>query len=185
MHRIAVAFRAFFRVLASARAAAQVEWALGGQAAPTSELLSSELPTIEMPALKSAPAPRPTRSDALNLLATLQREARLVDFLMEPIAGYADAQIGAAVRDIHRDCAAAIERVFAPKQIESAEEGATIELPDGFDPARMRLSGDVRQPPFRGRLCHHGWQATRCDLPEWSCDERSRLVIAPAEIEIK
>ena len=184
MHRIALAFRAFFRVLASARAAAQVEWALSGQAAPTTEMLSSELPTIEMPAIKSAPATRPLRSDALNLLAALQREARLVDFLMEPIAGYGDAQIGAAVRDVHRDCAAAIERIFAPKEIEAAAEGATIELADGFDPARIRLSGNVTRPPFRGRLCHHGWQATRCDLPDWTGDDRSRLVIAPAEIEV-
>jgi uncharacterized protein DUF2760 len=185
MHRIALAFRAFFRVLGSARAAAQVEWALSDQSAPTTEMPAGELPTIEMPAIKSVPAPKPKRSDALNLLAALQREARLVDFLMEPIAGYADAQIGAAVRDIHRDSAAAIERIFGLKEIEAAGEGATIEMTDGFDPGRIRLSGNVTRPPFRGRLCHHGWQATRCELPEWNGDEGSRLVIAPAEIEIK
>jgi hypothetical protein len=185
MHRIALAFRAFFRVLASAKSAAQVEWALGERMAATTEMPIGDLPTVEMPALKSAPAPKLARSDAINLLAALQREARLVDFLMEPIAGYADAQIGAAVRDVHRDCAAAIARIFAPKEIESSEEGATVELPDGFDPARIHLSGNVTRPPFRGRLCHRGWQATRCELPEWTGDDGSRLVIAPAEIEIK
>jgi hypothetical protein len=185
MHRIALAFRAFFRVLASAKAAAQVEGALGGRMALTTEMPIGDLPTVEMPALKSAPAPKPARSDAINLLAALQREARLVDFLMEPIAGYADAQIGAAVRDVHRDCAAAIERIFAPKEIESSEEGATIDLPDGFNPARIHLSGNVTRPPFRGRLCHRGWQATRCDLPEWTGDDGTRLVISPAEVEIK
>ncbi len=187
MHRIALAFRSFFRVLSSAKAASHVEWALSGQMAATTEMPIGELPTVEMPALKSAsvPASKPARSDAINLLATLQREARLVDFLMEPIAGYADAQIGAAVRDVHRDCAAAVQRIFAPKEIEPSEEGTTIELPDGFDPARIRLSGNVTRPPFRGRLCHRGWQATRCDLPEWTGDDGSRLVIAPAEIEIK
>jgi hypothetical protein len=185
MHRIAVAFRAFFRVLASAKAAAQVEFALSGQMAPTAEMPIGELPTIEMPALKTVSVSKPVRSDALNLLATLQREARLVDFLMEPIAGYADAQIGAAVRDVHRDCAAVVERIFGPKAIESAEEGATVELPDLFDPAKIHLSGNVTRPPFRGRLCHHGWQATRCDLPAWTGNDGSQLVIAPAEIEVK
>src|SRR5690242_3139956 len=52
------------------------------------------------------------RSDALSLLAVLQREARLVDFLMESIGGYSDAQIGAAVRDVHRGSAAVLQRVF-------------------------------------------------------------------------
>src|SRR5207253_6846543 len=36
---------------------------------------------------------------AVQLLAILQREGRLLDFLQEDVDGYADAQIGAAVRD--------------------------------------------------------------------------------------
>ena len=36
-----------------------------------------------------------TRHDALSLLAVLQREARLLDFLKEPVEGYSDAQVGA------------------------------------------------------------------------------------------
>jgi hypothetical protein len=179
MHRIAVAFRAFFRVLASALVAEQVERALNGQS----------LPAIEQKPIEP-PAPKPVknaaaRNDALNLLAALQREARLVDFFKEPIASYSDAQIGAAVRDIHRECATAIERIFALKQIESAVEGATIEVPAGFDPTRIHLSGNVTgPPPFRGKLCHHGWEATRCELPEWSGGERALLVVAPAEVEV-
>ncbi|HEV2969643.1 MAG TPA: DUF2760 domain-containing protein [Pirellulales bacterium] len=180
MHRIALAFRAFFRVLANALVAEQVERALEGQ----------NLPAIEQKPVVEVSAPKPAkkadaRNDALNLLAALQREARLVDFFQEPIAGYSDAQIGAAVRDIHRECAAAIERVFGLKQIESAAEGAMVDVPDGFDPTRIHLSGNVTgPPPFRGKLCHHGWEATRCDLPEWSGGEKALLVVAPAEVEI-
>src|SRR5690242_11018654 len=44
------------------------------------------------------------RRGAVQLLALLQREGRLLDFLQENIDGYSDDQIGAAVRDIHRGC---------------------------------------------------------------------------------
>jgi hypothetical protein len=45
------------------------------------------------PALRSAPAERvaPMRNDAITLLATLQREARLVDIVKEPLTEYSDA----------------------------------------------------------------------------------------------
>jgi hypothetical protein len=184
MHRLAVAFRAFFRVLANALVAEKVEQVLKGQALPAIEHQQVE---------KAPPKPEPkpirkatVRSDALNLLEALQREARLIDFFQEPLTGYEDAQIGAVVRDLHRQCAATLERMFGLKPIEAAAEGAITEVPPGFDPGRIHLSGNISgPPPFRGKLCHHGWEATRCDLPAWSGSDRSLLVIAPAEIEVK
>lgn len=154
------------------------------------KVLELEGPPVEEPApepTKPEPAKRgAVRNDALTLLAALQREGRFVDFVKEPIAGYSDAQIGAAVRDIHRDCGALLERLFGLQPVEAAVEGAEIEVPEGFDPARIRLVGKVTgQPPFRGQLCHHGWEATRCELPEWTGSERSLHVIAPAEVELK
>ena len=119
-------------------------------------------------------AQAPTRSDALTLLATLQREARLIDFFMEDLAGYDDAQISAAVRDVHRDCAAALERMFALRPLRSQEEGSHVEIPAGYDPVQITLTGNVTgQPPLRGTLVHHGWQAMQCELPEWSGQEES------------
>src|SRR5262245_3785422 len=41
--------------------------------------------------------------EPLRLLALLQREGRLLDFLLEDIQGYGNDQIGAAVRDIHKN----------------------------------------------------------------------------------
>src|SRR5262249_54971860 len=60
---------------------------------------------------RSAPAAEPPKpaepakpsGAPLRLLALLQREGRLLDFLMEDVQPYTDAQIGAAVRDIHRN----------------------------------------------------------------------------------
>jgi hypothetical protein len=187
MHRIAVAFRAFFRVLANALIAEKVEQVLKGQALPAIEHVPIEQAAKAPPKPEPKPAKKaPVRSDALSLLEALQREARLVDFLQEPLAGYEDAQIGAAVRDLHRQCAAVLERMFALKPIETDPEGATTEVGEGFDPARIRLSGNLNgPPPFRGKLCHHGWEATRCDLPAWTGHDDAINVIAPAEIEVQ
>jgi hypothetical protein len=180
MHRLILAFRAFFRILANASAADEIEHMLHGKSSPV---------VNERPGEQSVPQPArqvPVRNEALNLLAALQREARLIDFIKEPIAGYSDAQVGTAVRDIHRDCGALIERIFGIMPVESAAEGAPIQVSEGFDPSRIRIVGNVTgHPPFRGRLCHHGWEATRCNLPEWTGSERSLYVVAPAEVELK
>ncbi len=134
---------------------------------------------------KPATAPRP-RSEALTLLATLQREARFVDFIQEPLVGYSDAQIGAVARDVHRDCGAVLERLFALVPVSPQQEGDDLEVAAGFDPGRLRLIGNVAgEPPFRGRLLHHGWEATKCDLPAWSGKETAARIVAPVEVELK
>jgi hypothetical protein len=186
MHRIVLAFRAFFRVLTNRLVAEQIEDALRKDGPKTLEWQPPEKRT-EKQAEKPAPVRKTaSRNDAVNLLAALQREARFVDFIKEPIAGYGDAQIGAAVRDIHRDCGALIERIFGLKPIESAAEGAEIQVSEGFDPARIRLVGNVTgAPPYHGKLCHHGWEAARCELPAWTGGDRAILVVSPAELELR
>ena len=115
----------------------------------------------------------------------LQREARLVDFLKEDISAYANEQIGAAVRDVHRDAAGVLERLFSLQPVMSQPEGASVEVPAGSDAARVRLVGNVSgNPPFRGTLRHAGWEATKVQLPEWSGSAASARVVAPAEVEL-
>ena len=176
MGRIGLAIRVFFRVLFDAALAERLRPLLAGEAAAA---------PIAQPAEPKPAKAAPARNDALNLLAMLQREARLVDFIQEPIADYGDAQIGAVVRDVHRDCAAVLKRVFALMPIREEPEGTTIELVGDFDAARYRLTGQVPDnPPFRGALAHHGWQATQCVLPEWTGTESAALLIAPAVVEL-
>jgi hypothetical protein len=143
-------------------------------------------PPVSVPVKKtSAPKP-PTRSEAITLLAALQREARFVDFIQEPLAGYSDAQVGAVVRDVHRDCAAVLQRMFALRPAVADEEGKDVSVPAEFDSNRWRLTGNVTgEPPFRGRLVHPGWEATACELPTWSGTAASARVVAPAEVELK
>ena len=181
MHRMLLAFRAFFRVLVDAAMAARIEPLL--LAGPEVQAPSDLEPP---PKPKPAPKRAPLRSEALTLLATLQREARFVDFLRESLDGYADAQVGAVARDVHRGCAAVVERFFALRPLVDGEEGSEIEVPQGFDPGRFRLTGNVAgNPPFRGRIVHHGWEATACSLPDWTGGEAAARVVAPAEVELK
>ena len=177
--RMLLAFRIFFRTLFNASIAEQVARIFAG-GAPTA------IPT-PVPQPKQPPATKPpARREAITLLAALQREARLVDFVQESLAGYSDAQIGAAVRDIHRDCGAVFERLFALRPAVAQEEGSEVDIPAGFDPNRWRLTGQVTgQPPFRGRLVHPGWEATICEVPTWSGDPAAVRIVAPAEVEIQ
>lgn len=140
-------------------------------------------------ALLAAPKPeaaKPARPSGvpLRMLALLQREGRLLDFLLEDIQAYPDAQVGAAVRDIHRQCRAAIQEHLALEPVISQAEGATVEVPAGFDPSAVRLVGNVTgQPPFKGTLQHHGWRVREMKLaaPPEGQDE---LVLMPAEVEL-
>ena len=170
MSKLGLAFKAFFTTLKSDDFAKLVE--TGG--APKQ--------------VEAAPAPvveKPKRSEALTLLAALQREARLVDFLMEPLDGYSDQQVAAAVRDIQSDSRKVLERMFAPKPLRTENEGEKITVPEGFDAGTFKLTGNVSgEAPYTGELMHPGWTATKIDVPVWKGSDESASVIAPAEIEL-
>ncbi len=141
-------------------------------------------PAAESP--KPIPPEIPVRSDAISLIAALQREARLLDIVTESLDGYSDAQIGAAAKEVLRDTGAVIDRMFGLQPLTTVEDGAHFETPDKFDAAMYRLTGNVSgEAPFRGTVNHHGWQATKCDVPQWNGEKESALVIAPIELEIK
>jgi hypothetical protein len=143
------------------------------------EKLLGEAPT------PTAPPPTPKPSGApLRLFAVLQREGRLLDFLMEDIQAYGDADVGAAVRDIHRQCRGALREHLVLEPVLTQPEGSTVEVPPGFDPSAIRLIGNVAgQPPFHGTLKHPGWRVKELKLtpPPEGQDE---FVLMPAEVEL-
>lgn len=178
--RIIQAFSAFFKVLFNQEFAARMQKLDTVTALPEPTRAAATKPAPAKP----KPKP-PARNDALTLLATLQREARFVDIVMEPLGDFTDAQVGAATRDVLRDCGQTLERLFAIRPVSDAEEGATLETPAEVDAARFRLTGNVAgEPPYRGQLVHHGWQATQCALPKWSGTDDSAMVVAPVELSI-
>lgn len=210
MSRLSLAFRCFFRLLFGrglpAAAAEYLPESVRPAAlpAPREEAKAEEAPAARgdgaAPAGKAEPAaaaPRPARATggggdlaahhrdgALALLALLQREGRLIDFLRESIESYDDSDIGAAVRDIHRGCKKVIDEHFALEAVMPGEEEARVVVPEGFDPGEVRLIGKIAgEPPFKGTLRHHGWRVTEVKLPTLT-DGVDRRVVAPAEVEV-
>jgi len=179
MGRVAAAFRIFFKTLSDADTAARVGELLSGRTLPAPPVAVAPAPP------KPVEPPKPRQSEALTLLAALQREARLVDFLKEDLSGYADEQIGAAVREIHRDAGQLLNRLFAIEPIVNDAEGAAVDVPVGFDAAQYRLTGKVAgSPPYRGSLQHHGWQATKCELPTFTGSAAAAKTLAPVEVQL-
>jgi len=128
-----------------------------------------------------------TTGPDLRVLAVLQRDGRLIDFLEENIDSYSDVQIGAAVRDIHRGCRKALHEYLKIEPVMNAKEEDPVTIAADFDPAAIRLVGNIDgSPPFRGVLKHHGWRARASQLPALpatrSGDDSS--VLSPAEVEI-
>jgi len=190
MTRVWLAIRIFFLVLFQGTVARQVAEVLQMRKMESQNVATAKPQAKVAEKTESKPAapkqpPKPVRSEAITLLATLQREARFIDFIKEPLDNYDDAQIGAAVRDVHRDCAKVVDRLFAIQSMVHQEEGGPVEVPSGFDAGRYRLTGNVvGVPPFHGRLVHHGWEAAEIQLPAWSGTQLSARVVAPVEVEL-
>jgi Domain of unknown function (DUF2760) len=122
--------------------------------------------------------------EALRLLALLQRDGRLVDFLLEDVQNYDNEQIGAAVRDIHKNCQKTINEHLVLEPVLKDSEGAIVDVGAGFDPSAVRLTGNVTgQPPFRGTLQHHGWRVKELKLAA-PAEGQDEFVLQPAEVEL-
>jgi hypothetical protein len=132
----------------------------------------------------TAPAADDRSDRAVQIVALLQRDGRLVDFLMEDLSAYADAQIGAAVRDVHAGCRRVLDRYLTLDSVVTGREGEPVAIAPGADPASVRLVGNVAAAaPGTGTLLHRGWRITRIDLPPLG-DAGARTIVAPAEIEV-
>jgi len=120
----------------------------------------------------------------LYLLSLLQREGRLLDFFSENLDLYEDAQIGAAVRNIHQHCKKVIDKNLSPRPVVDRDEGEEITVEPDFDPNAIKLTGNVTgDPPFKGILRHKGWLSQKLELPTLSSGQ-DPTIIAPAEVEI-
>ena len=176
-----------------------VGWTLAGLAIAAlvvpkaREEAASLAATGEAKSATPAPTPVPTtpkvvapiRNDAISLLATLQREARFIDIVKEPLGDYSDAQVGAAARDVLRDCGTVLDRLFKLEPVVEQEEGSTVELPSGADTNHFRMSGNAAGDNQSGSLVHHGWKAQQCELPKWTGSKDAAMIVSPAELEAK
>jgi hypothetical protein len=136
--------------------------------------------------IKVVEPPKPVKPSGipLRMLALLQAEARLVDFLLEDIRGLPDSQIGQAVREVHKKAQAALKQHAVIVPVLSGNEGDTSTVPKGFDPSAVRVIGNVTgEPPFTGQINHPGWRVKELKLasPPEGADE---FVLQPAEVQI-
>ncbi len=70
------------------------------------------------------------------------------------------------MRDIHRGCRKALRDYLTVEPILGEPEDAPVTVGSDFDPAEIRLTGNVQgSPPFRGVLKHHGWRVKSVQLP--------------------
>jgi hypothetical protein len=141
-------------------------------------------------AAKPMPVPRAgnqAEAEIVSFLATLQERGRLVDFLMEDITTYDDAQVGAVARVVHGGCKAALREYFEIRSVRVENEGSPVTIPVGYAADEYRLIGNIRGPgPFSGTLVHRGWKTEWVKLPRIVRVNADRLpTIAPAEVELK
>jgi uncharacterized protein DUF2760 len=173
LNRISLAFGAFFTIIADSQFAARIQALRAGAQQP-----APSAPAPVAPLRESAP------DAALQLLGLLQREARFIDFIQEDVAAYADADVGAAARVVHEGCRKVLRDNFTLSPIREEAEGSRISLPEGFDAAAIRVTGNVvGQPPFHGSLTHRGWQVVDIRLPKMAGSHEVRIVAA-AEVEL-
>lgn len=134
----------------------------------------------------SAPLAAPVKpgADALQLLALLQSEARLVDFLMEEVAAAPDAQVGVAAKEIHKNARRVLSEHLTLTEILPGSDGDTVTVPAGFDPREVRVVGNVTgSPPFTGSLQHPGWKVREVRLPA-PVAGGDAMVLQAAEVEL-
>lgn len=142
------------------------------------------------PQARAPEAPKPPEekaafdAKAVRMLALLQKEGRLVDFLREDISGFDDRQVGAAVRNIHKECAKALAEHVDIVPVLKEREGDGIAVAEGFDPSALRLTGNVAgASPFKGIVRHTGWRAAATRIPPLPKNQ-DHSIIEPAEVEV-
>lgn len=138
--------------------------------------------------------PKPTRveqsqtGEALILLSLLQEKGRFLDYLMEDITAFNDAQVAAASRVVHQGCGAVIKECLALSPAHSGKEGERITIEKSADPNHYRLLGKVPgAPPYSGVVVHRGWKTTKIALPRFtrSVDPVGANIVSPVEVEVR
>ena len=137
-------------------------------------------------ALTPPPPPPPPKPSAepLLLLTLMQREGRLLDFLLENVDGADNETLGAGVRSIHQACQKVLKDHLDLEPVIKGEEKSTVTVSTGFDPSAIRLTGNVTgSPPFTGSLEHHGWRVTKIKISK-PPEGQDAFVVHPAEVEL-
>ena len=149
-------------------------------------------PEAPKPAVAEAVKPIPTavpqnqaQAEIVTLLGIFQEKGRFIDFLMEDITPYSDADVGGVARAVHQGCKAALNEHFHIEPISTEGEGATVTVPAGYSADEFRLVGNLSgEAPFTGKIVHKGWKTTSVKLPR-ALKTDHLPAIAPAQVEVQ
>jgi hypothetical protein len=170
LQRARVAVAAFIGCLRDPGDAARIAALLAGTTADEDSLTASKAEA--------------SRRGALQMLALLQQQGRLIDFLEEDIGDFSDQDVGAAARLVHQGCGQVLTDYATIQPVRDEAEGSTVGVDAGFDAAAIRLTGHlVGQAPFSGKLVHRGWRAVELRLPQMA-PEHDFAILAAAEVEL-
>ncbi|HYF50122.1 MAG TPA: DUF2760 domain-containing protein [Planctomycetota bacterium] len=149
------------------------------------EIVKETIREVPIETIKEVVKLVPDTHGPVQLLALLQQDGRLVDFLQENIDSFEDDQIGAAVREIHAKCRKALAKYCTLEPVRTEKEGETVSLGGGFDPSAIRVTGRVTEKaPMFGTLRHRGWKAVKVELPQRPSGADPTIVMA-AEVEVE
>jgi hypothetical protein len=153
-------------------------------------LFKGRLPTALQPAARAEAPSQPVTADtqdrAVQMLALLQREGRLIDFVLEDLTAYSDAQIGAAARDVHAGCHRVLERYVTLEAILPGREGEAVTI--GQDQPIESLRSSTSSGTWPGNRRSEAPSFTlagarpRVQLPPLGAADRT--IVTPAEIEL-
>lgn len=147
------------------------------------ELFGKKEP-VALPTPEVVEQPDKFAAGAVFTLNLLQREGRLVDFLMEDVSAFSDAQIGMAVRQIHENSAGCIKKYFSPEKVITEQENSDYSVPADYDVTTLRVTGNVKNGVAQiGKIQHGGWKVGSLQLPK-VVGALNTTVIAPGEVEV-
>jgi Domain of unknown function (DUF2760) len=182
LNRVFLAFRCFFNILFGGQLSDSALTTLGLSRRGTAPAASSKSAAAGGGATTTATLK--TSDGALQILSIMQRDSRLLDFLMEDLTTYSDDQIGAAVRELHDQCRDSVSRYITLQPVIDGVEGTFAQAPSK-DPGLVKFVGNVpAKPPSGGTLRHKGWRAAKVDLPALPA-KQDATILAPAEIEVE
>jgi len=148
---------------------------------------------------KTAPEPARPEIDAVpeqsgevqvaQLLSLLQEKGRFLDFVMDDIKSYPDAQIAAAARFVHQGCQAVMQHNFKIEPVASVSEHSALTLDADYPRSDYRLSGKIgTEAPISGTLKHKGWKTSAINLPKVigsKAEAKGSHLLAAAEVEVR
>ena len=181
---LGAAFKAFFTALSGKELIDQSVLDTAVKSAETGKQKEIKKLKEEIEKVKSESSRDRFSEGATYTLVLMQREGRLVDFLMENIDAYSNEQIGTAVRNIHKGSAKVLSENFNIKPLVNSSENSAIEVSDGFDPYAYKLSGTVPEKgPYKGTLTHKGWTVSKTNFPKRS-DAVNPNIVHPTEVQL-